>query len=125
MFASKFSPRHYNNDIFVQLKRGESLGKLISLAVQGQPAWTLLQGTKTEDKLNAADVRGDNCDARVSASGKDDFRALAFDCTAPTDIRMYDRNAHCRYSQDIYGEKTSMHILQNVAAETLPSVCAP
>ena len=79
MFASKFSPWHYNNDIFVQLKRGESLGKLISLAVQGQPAWTLLQGTKTEDKLNAADVRGDNCDARVSASGKDDFRALAFD----------------------------------------------
>ena len=46
LFASKFSPRagvlrspaiymiNHNNDIFVQLKRGESLGKLVSLMVR-------------------------------------------------------------------------------------------
>ena len=48
LFASKFSPRagvfrspaiymiNHNNDIFVQVKKGESVGKLISLAVMGE-----------------------------------------------------------------------------------------
>ena len=47
-FASKFSPRvgvsclpaiyiiTHNNDIFVQMKRGESLGKLVSLMVRSE-----------------------------------------------------------------------------------------
>ena len=46
LFASKFSPRagvlrspaiyiiNHNNDIFVQVKKGESVGKLISLPVK-------------------------------------------------------------------------------------------
>ena len=53
LFASKFSPRagvlrspaiyliNHNNDIFVQVKKGESVGKLVSLSVtcqNGQPA---------------------------------------------------------------------------------------
>jgi hypothetical protein len=49
LFALKFSPRagvsrypaiymiNHNNDIFVQLKREESLGKLISLVARGEP----------------------------------------------------------------------------------------
>ena len=49
LFASKFSPRagvsrshaifmiNHNNNIFVQLKRGESLGKLISLLGRAEP----------------------------------------------------------------------------------------
>ena len=48
LFASKFSPRagvlrspaiymiNCNNDIFVQMKRGESLGKLVSLMVRNE-----------------------------------------------------------------------------------------
>jgi len=48
LFASKFSPRagvlrspaiymiNHNNDIFVQVKKGESVGKLISLTVMGE-----------------------------------------------------------------------------------------
>ena len=51
--------------------------------------------------------------------GDDGFRTLAFDCTAPTDIKVYDRNVHCKYSQEIYRVETSTHILQNVAAETM------
>ena len=48
LFASKFSPRagvlrspaiymiNHNNDIFVQVKKGESVGKLVSLSVTCQ-----------------------------------------------------------------------------------------
>ena len=48
LFASKFSPRagvlrspaiymiNHNNDIFVQVKKGESMGKLISLMVKNE-----------------------------------------------------------------------------------------
>ena len=48
LFASKFSPRagvscspaiyiiYHNNDIFVQMKRGESLGKLVSLMARNK-----------------------------------------------------------------------------------------
>ena len=52
LFASKFSPRvgvlrspaiymiNHNNDIFVQMKRGKSLGKLVSLMVRNETGWS-------------------------------------------------------------------------------------
>ena len=56
LFASKFSPRvgvlrspaiyliNHNNDIFVQVKKGESLGKLVSLMVRSQTRQSSTRG---------------------------------------------------------------------------------
>ena len=56
LFASKFSPRagvlrspaiyliNHNNDIFVQVKKGESLGKLVSLMVRSKTGQSCTRG---------------------------------------------------------------------------------
>ena len=55
----------------------------------------------------------------AQAGGVYDFQALAFDCAASADINMYNRSAHCKYSQEVYGKKTSLQILQHVETETV------
>ena len=56
LFASKFSPRagvlrspaiyiiNHNNDIFVQMKKGESVGKLVSLMVKYESKQPVIRG---------------------------------------------------------------------------------
>ena len=61
LFASKFSPRagvlcspaiymiNHNNDIFVQVKKGESVGKLISLVVKYESRQPATKGEGAEE----------------------------------------------------------------------------
>ena len=61
LFASKFSPRagvlcspaiyiiNHNNDIFVLVKRGESVGKLVSLMVKSESGQLAARGGRARE----------------------------------------------------------------------------
>ena len=64
IFASKFSPRagvlrspaiymiNHNNDIFVQMKRGESVGKLVSLTVKYESKQPAIKGEEAKEQAS-------------------------------------------------------------------------
>ena len=55
----------------------------------------------------------------VPVESGDEFRAVGYDCSTPTDIRMYDADAHCRNSPQIASEPATVKILQHVNTEQL------
>ena len=55
----------------------------------------------------------------VPAEFGDEFRGVGYDCSTPTDIRMYDADAHCRNSPLVSGEPAKVKILQHVSTEQL------
>ena len=50
----------------------------------------------------------------VQALAKEEYKVEAYDCSQPTDIKMFDREAHCRFDPDIAGIPEKVTILQHV-----------
>ena len=50
----------------------------------------------------------------VQVLAKEEYKVEAYDCSQPTDIKMFDREAHCRFDPDIAGIPEKVTILQHV-----------
>jgi len=50
---------------------------------------------------------------------EDDFSVLGFNCSSPTNIRVYDMELHCDFVQEIIGENQKVKILQHFATKEL------
>ena len=49
----------------------------------------------------------------------DEFRAVAFDCSTPSNIKQFDAEAHCKNAPLVSGEMKKVMILQHVTNEQL------
>ena len=49
----------------------------------------------------------------------DEFRAVAFDCSTPSNIKQFDAEAHCKNAPLVSSEMKKVMILQHVTNEQL------
>ena len=54
---------------------------------------------------------------RGAKRSKEERRAVGYDCSSPTSIKVYDINSHCPCSPEIIGDNQKMKILQHVSTE--------
>ncbi len=50
---------------------------------------------------------------------KDEYKVEAYDCSQPTNIKMFDREAHCTFNPDVTGAPEKVTILQHVNTQTV------
>ena len=50
---------------------------------------------------------------------KDKYNVEAYDCTQPMNIKMFDREAHCRFNPEVEGVPEKVTILQHVSSQTV------
>ena len=55
----------------------------------------------------------------VPVEAGDEFRAVAYDCSTPTNIKQFDAEAHCKNAPIVSGEMKKVMILQHVTNEQL------
>ena len=55
----------------------------------------------------------------VPVEAGDEFRAVVFDCSTPSNIRQFDAEAHCKNKPLVSGEMAKVKILQHVTNEQL------
>lgn len=50
---------------------------------------------------------------------KQEFKAVGYDCSAPTNIRVYNTETHCQTSPEVVGESQKVKIPQHVNSEQI------
>ena len=50
---------------------------------------------------------------------EDKFKGEAYDCSQPMNIKMFDREAHCRFNPGVEGVPEKVSILQHVNSQTV------
>ena len=55
----------------------------------------------------------------IPVKSDDEFRAVGYDCSTPSDIKMFNAEAHCKNAPQVSGELTKVKILQHVTTEQL------
>ena len=50
---------------------------------------------------------------------KDEYKVEAYDCSKPMNIKMFDREAHCRFNPEVEGVPERVTILQHVNSQTV------
>ena len=124
LMISKFSPQtgatHFpaiyifnNNDVFVQVRKRDSIAWLISLEIRGGGQFNKRAGRNTLPLMflgiiavliNPVDSTGDT---------------LSYDCSNPTDIKVCVAEARCQSNPELPGEKTTVKVVQLVENKEL------
>ena len=129
LFASKFSPRagvlrspaiymiNHTNDIFVQVKKGECVGKLISLDEERVQA-ACHQGRRSRGVSQLLCV-GMLAVLGAQVMAENEFKVEAYNCSQPMNIKMFDREAHCKFNPEVEGVPQKVSILQHVNSQTV------
>ena len=55
----------------------------------------------------------------TQAVAKDKFKVEAYNCSQPMNIKMFDREAHCRFDPGVEGAPEKVSILQHVNSQTV------
>ena len=55
----------------------------------------------------------------VQVMAKDEYKVEAYDCSQPMNIKMFDREAHCRFNPEVVGVPEKVTILQHVSTQTV------
>ncbi len=55
----------------------------------------------------------------VPTKGEENFGVVGYDCSDPSNIRVYDAGARCQQDQEIQGEPEVVKILQIVNTENV------
>ena len=112
-----------NNDIFMQVRKGETLVRLVSLETQGKRRGR--GQTRTNKRAGNATLTlmffGLVAAMMVPIKGKENFGVVRYDCSNPSNIKVYDSEACCQHDQEVQGEREKVKILQIVNTEKLSS----
>ena len=114
------SPSMYminNNDIFMQVIKGETLAMLGSLEARGgeRARRDKRPGNATLPLMFFGLVAA----LMVPIKGEENFGVVGYDCSDPSNIRVYDAGACCQQDQEVQGEPEVVKILQIVNTEKL------
>ena len=55
----------------------------------------------------------------TQAMAENEFKVEAYDCSQPMNIKMFDREAHCRFNPGVEGVLEKISILQHVNSQTV------
>ena len=55
----------------------------------------------------------------TQAMAENEYKVEAYDCSQPMNIKMFDREAHCRFNPEVKGVPEKVSILQHVNSQTV------
>jgi len=55
----------------------------------------------------------------IQVMAKEEYKVEAYDCSQPTNIKMFNREAHCEFNPNIAGIPEKVTILQHVNTQTV------
>ena len=55
----------------------------------------------------------------TQVTAENEYKVEAYDCSQPMNIKMFDREAHCRFNPEVEGVPEKVPILQHVNSQTV------